>query len=179
MSPATPSSKCCRVFWHLVAVAKLKTDTRTWKENAMAESSEAAKKVDAQQQKEEEVDADLARNDTKAGGPPTKKRTIRDFYSLSPTPTAQAPRQTSDGTVASKRRRTARRCAEINAGAKPILVSIPCSGRAETSLVTISSHCVDSRFGPGEEPVVLTGSYDRRSVEPLRRFLQGFGRYIH
>ena len=123
----------------------------------------------------------------------TKKRTIRDFYSLSPKQEDAAdasPESTggdseyatakitpkSDDEPKKKRRKKA--FVSLNDEAKPITVHIPFVGEDKVTPMTIA-HCVESKFDLGDEPFLLTGKYYPRTKKQIERFLSGFGRFIH
>ncbi|KAL7525468.1 hypothetical protein ACHAWF_001379, partial [Thalassiosira exigua] len=105
-----------------------------------------------------------------------KKRTIRDFYSLSPHLDDGA--SPGSDNVTPKKRRVTAKLVPLNDQAKPIRVHIP-FGKDKYEEVVIESHCVGSRFDLGDEPLVLSGQYPGRSKASIERFLRGFGRYIH
>lgn len=121
------------------------------------------------------------------GSKKKKTKTIRDFYSLSPKQDSDAnsPGSTDESTTANeevtpmKKRRAKKSIIALNDDAKPIHVHIPFVGQTQNSLVTIESHCVESKYDLGDEPLVLTGTYPRHSKIHIERFLSGFGRYIH
>mmetsp|Transcript_17561 Transcript_17561/g.42225 ORF Transcript_17561/g.42225 Transcript_17561/m.42225 type:complete len:205 (+) Transcript_17561:45-659(+) len=108
----------------------------------------------------------------------TAKRTIRDFYSLSPKQDAVASPAAGTKYITPKKRKTAKFVA-LNEDAKPIHIHIPFVGQEKYSAVTIEAHCIESRFDLGDEPLMLAGKYHPRSKIQIERFLDGFGRFIH
>mmetsp|Transcript_32353 Transcript_32353/g.68409 ORF Transcript_32353/g.68409 Transcript_32353/m.68409 type:complete len:219 (-) Transcript_32353:110-766(-) len=106
-----------------------------------------------------------------------RKKTIRDFYSLSPKQEAESGTPGSANVTPKKKKRTTGKFIALNDNANPIHVHIPFSGQEKNSLIIIAAHCVERKFDLGDEPLVLAGKYHCRSKVHIQRFLTGFGRF--
>lgn len=109
-----------------------------------------------------------------------KKRTIRDFYSLSPKQpnTSTSPRVSAAKKEVTPKKRVVGKFIGLNQEVAPIHVHVPFRGQ-DTHIFAIDAHCIDSKYDVSDRPVVLTGTFPGRLNVPIKRFLRGFGRYIH
>ena len=109
-----------------------------------------------------------------------KKRTIRDFYSLSPKQpnTSTSPRVSAAKKEVTPKKRVVGKFIGLNDEVAPIHVHVPFRGQ-DTHIFAIDAHCIDSKYDVSDRPVVLTGTFHGRLNVPIERFLRGFGRYIH
>mmetsp|Transcript_8562 Transcript_8562/g.18109 ORF Transcript_8562/g.18109 Transcript_8562/m.18109 type:complete len:233 (-) Transcript_8562:1566-2264(-) len=109
-----------------------------------------------------------------------KMKAVPDLNSLS---TKQDVEASSHGcvhakvTAKKKMRNTAKsKYFSVINEAKPICVVF--NGNGKNSAIMIKNHRVEEKFDLGEEPLVLTRKYDRRSKIHIERFLSGFGTYL-
>ena len=114
-----------------------------------------------------------------------KKRTIRDFYSLSPkadtsiTPLGNLLDRTDASATTPTPKKATTKSVALNKNAKPLVIHVPSIERDKYASMAIQQHCVESKYEVDESPVVLTGKYHYCMKVPIERFLEGFGRYIH